>query len=157
MINNKITDVNFFVDNYVNILDFKDLRLGTDNNDDDFYIAAIVGCIEGLIQIKKDKEYLTFINTYKIKLDSKYKFLYLYCFIKNNKKYYEYIVNYFNIWHGNNYDEFTYDAYNKKDLINNFYDLAAMLIEEREIAKNYNDNKVFEAYNFFCKNFISVN
>ncbi|MDF2949329.1 MAG: hypothetical protein K0R07_1360 [Sedimentibacter sp.] len=154
MIRDKISEVNFFVDNYVNILEIESIELETVA--DHFYIAAVIGCIEGIIQINKDKDYLTFINMYKIKQSSSYKFMSIYSFIKKNKEYSEYIINYFNIWHGNKYEVFTYDEYNKKDLINNFYELATLLIEERELAKNCNDYEVFNNYNLFCSNLSSM-
>lgn len=153
MIRNKLAEVDFLVDNYVDIIDFDHIKLDTGN--DQFYFAALIGCIEGIIQINKNKEYITFLNMYKIKLSSKYKFMSLYNFIKNNNKYYKYIVNYFNIWHGNN-EVFNYDEYNKKDLMRCFYELASLLIEERNLAEICGDKSVLEAYNFFCNNISSV-
>jgi hypothetical protein len=150
MIRGKISEVNFLVDNYVDILKIENIKFETIA--ERFYIIAVIGFIEGIIQINKDKDYLTFINMYKIKQSSSYKFMSLYSFIKKNKEYCDYIINYFNIWHGNKYEVFAYDEYNKKDLINNFYELATLLIEEREIAKNCNDNEMFDAYNLFCRN-----
>ncbi len=155
MVRDKIAGVQFFVDNYIDILEYKDIESATDDNDPS-YIAAVIGCIEGIFQQSNDQQYLTFLNMYKFKTDESYKFLSLYEFIKCHNEYYKYIVNYFNIWHGFKYGVFTYDEFNKKDLLNNFYDLTVLLLEERESAEKSNDKEVFEAYNYFCNKLSSI-
>ncbi|MGD9569554.1 MAG: hypothetical protein AB7V48_14795 [Sedimentibacter sp.] len=150
MVRELISGVNFSVDNYVEILDFKDIKLDIDN--DTCFIASILGCIEGIIQINKDKNYLTFLNMYKIKLRSKYKFYSLYYFIKDHEEYFKYIINYFNTWHGQKNEVFSYDEFNKKDLINNFYELAALLFEEKKMAEKDNDTNAMDEYINFCRN-----
>ena len=148
MLREEIVSMDSFVDTYVNINEFKDIML--DIGSDTFYFAAAIACIEGIIKINKD--HLTFLGMYKIKLNNNYKFLGLYNFLKNNTKYYEYIVNYFNVWHSNKNELFSYDEYNKMDLIKNYYELECQLIEERELAKFSENDKILDAYSFFCNN-----
>lgn len=148
MLTNKTKVTGFCVDGYVDINEFNDIKLEAVN--DPFYYAAVIGCIEGIVQI--NKEHLTFLNMYEIKLNSRYKFIELYAFLKSNKKYFEYIVNYFNLWHSGSNELFTYDEYSKDDLTKNFYELSYALTEEKKIAEGYKDARIVQAYNFFCSN-----
>ena len=147
---NKVYGLNFSAEKYIETLDFNDIKLEID--DDANYIVSIVGYIEGIFQINKDKNYLTFINMYKINLSSKYKFYSLFSFIKSHKDCCTYIINYFNTWHGLNNDVFSYDEFNKDDLVNNFYEMAALLLEEKKMAEKDNDTKAIGVYINFCKN-----
>lgn len=154
MIRDIIAGLNFSVDNYIEIIEFEDIKLDIDDNDP-YYIASIVGWLEGIFQISADKNYLTFLNMYKINLNSSYKFYGIYSFIKSHKECYNYIIKYFNTWHGRKNEIFTYDEYNKKDLTNNFYKLSALLLKEKELAERCNDMKAMAAYNLFCRNLSS--
>lgn len=149
MINSKIKTIEVGVGNYVDISNIESLINKTKNNPS--IIAAIVGCIEGIIQTGKDKTYFTFMGIYKIKCSSNYLFISIYNFIKNNNNVFDYIVKYFNLWHGCENEEFTYDEYCMDDLCNNFDGLAALLWEESKLASELNDKEAIEAYNNFSK------
>lgn len=143
MINSKKAVIELAVDNYINITDFSKLNY---DDIDPYLIAAIVGCIEGVIQINKEESYITFIDMYKINCSGDYKFFNIYNLIKKHKDYYNYIVKYFNLWHGNDSKEFTYDEYHKNDLSNNFFEIVSLMIEEKIIAIENNNQDVIHMY-----------
>lgn len=145
----KISGIKFSVDNYVEITCFKDL---INNKENPYIIAAIIAYVEGIINSNKTNDYYSFANMYKVKCKGNYMFLNIYKFIKNNENAYNYIMNYFNLWHNNNYEEFSYDEFNKNDLSNNFYELVSLLYEERNVAVNLKDNKEAEAYAVIINN-----
>lgn len=139
----KIAAIELDIDNYIEIKDFKNLIKKKVNSS---IVAVIIGCVEGIIKPSKDKEYYSFAGMYKVK-NSKYMLLNMYNLINNNKKIYNYIVNYFNLWHNNECEEFSYDEFSRDDLRNNFYELVSLIYEEQSNAQNLNDKKEAEAYN----------
>ena len=147
MANSKIAGMTFFVDDYVDVLDFEKLVDKTEA--DPLLIASIIGCVEGIIQPVKDKAYFTFIGMYKVECSGNYLFLNIYKFIKNNNKIFNYIVKYFNLWHGCENQDISYDDYNKRDLCNNFNQLAELLCDEGKLALELKDDKLAEEYNAF--------
>ncbi len=149
MTNSKIAGMIFSVDNYVDTSDFEKLIDKTVNNPS--LIASIIGCVEGIIQPVKDKNYFTIMGMYKVECSGNYLFLSVYNFIKNNNKLFNYIARYFNLWHGREYEDISYDEYNKMDLSNNFNELTELLWEEGKLASDLNDKAAIEAYNIFCK------
>lgn len=154
MINSKIAGILFGVDNYVDVSDFDRLIDKTVNNPS--LIAAIIGCIEGIIQPARDKTYFAIMGMYKVECSGSYLFLDVYNFIKDNSRLFDYIVRYFNLWHGCEYEDISYDEYNKRDLSNNFNGLTALLWEESKLASELNDKEAIKAYNMFCKSFSSL-
>ena len=147
MANSKIASTAFFVDDYVGVLDFE--RLVDKTKANPLLIASITGCVEGIIQPVRDKTCFTFIGIYKIECSSNYLFLNIYNFIKNNNKVFNYIIKYFNLWHGCENRDISYDDYNKRDLCNNFNHLAEILYEEGKLASILKDDRVAEEYNVF--------
>lgn len=143
MINRTNSLIKFEIDNYINISDFAQL---INDDTDPFLIAAIIGCLEGNIQLNIDKSYFTFINMYKINCTDNYKFSYVYSLIKRHRDYYDYIVKYFNLWHGNEFDYFNYDEYHKNDLNNNFFEIVSLIRDESIMAKENNDQDVINMY-----------
>lgn len=154
MTNSKIAGMMFCVDNYVDISDFEKLIGKTVNNPS--LIAAVIGCIEGIIQPARDKTYFTIMGMYKVECRGNYLFLNVYNFIKNNNKLFNYIARYFNLWHGGENEDISYDEYNKKDLSNNFNALNELLWEESGLASDLNDEAAIEAYSIFRKCFSSL-
>lgn len=154
MINSKIAGMVFGVDSYIDISDFNSLIDKTENNPS--LIAVIVGCIEGIIQPCKEKTHFTIMGMYKVKCRNNYFFMNVYNFIKNNSNILNYIVKYFNLWHGCEYEDISYDEYNKKDLSNNFNELAVLMQEEIKLASDLNDVDAIEAYNMFFKGLSSL-
>lgn len=146
----KIAEIEFDVEGYVAISNFKDLikKIGSPS-----IAAAIIGCTEGIIKPSYNKSYYSFAGIFKIK-SSSYTFLDICNFINKNKSVYNYIVNYYNLWHSDDYEEFSYDEFNKEDLINNFYELISMLYSERNIALNLDDNKAYEEYSNVIDSFL---
>jgi hypothetical protein len=147
MIIQKITREEMLMERYVSFIDFEDIM----NNmecDDPFYVASIVACMESVVQL--DKEFMTFINMFSIKYNSNYKFYSLYELIKNNSKLYNYIVKYFNLWHMGKHEVFSFDEYSKSDLLSNYYELASLVMEEREYARISNDKEIYDFYNLLC-------
>ncbi len=149
MVNSKITVIKFEVEKYIEISDF-------DKTDDRNFWAAIVGCIEGNIQINKEKSCFTLLGMYNIKCKEKYLFLSIYDFVKTHSECYNFIIKYFNLWHGGRYEEFTYDEYHKKDLMENFNLMADLIYEEMKQAAEFNDVDVSQKYEDFYMNLSSI-
>ena len=80
MANSKIAGMTFFVDDYVDVLDFEKLVDKTEA--DPLLIASIIGCVEGIIQPVRDKAYFTVIGMYKVECSDNFLFLSIYNFIK---------------------------------------------------------------------------
>lgn len=145
MVNSKITGIKFEVEKYIEIYDFN-------KTEDRNFWAAIVGCIEGNIQMNKEKSCFTLLGMYNIKCKGKYLFLSIYNFVKTHSEFYNFIVKYFNLWHGGGYEEFTYDEYHKNDLMGNFYMMTDLIFEEMKQADESNDSDVIEKYEDFYMN-----
>ncbi len=154
MTNSKVSEMLFCVDNYIDTSDFG--KLIGKISDNPWLIATIIGCVEGIIKPARDKTHFTIIGMYKVKCSEGYLFLNIYNSIKNNSKLFNYIVRYFNLWHGNENEDITYDEYNKKDLSNNFMELNELLWEESELASGTNDENAIEAYSVFSKCLFSL-
>ncbi len=142
----KTVAVEFDIENYVEVADFYDLVKTGENA---HLVAALTGCIEGIIVPGKENSFFTIAGLSKVKCRDSYLFLDIYRFVSKNRNMFNYIVDYFNLWHNNEYKVFSYDKYNKNDLINNFNELASLLIEERNIASLKNNEAVTEAYDIF--------
>lgn len=151
MIQSKITGIEFGVDNYVEITSFSELIKDSENS---FIMVALIGFIEGIIKLSKDKSYYTFAGIYKVKC-SNYLLMDICSFINNNNKAFDYLINYFNLWHGNEYEEFTYDEYNKVDISDNFYELVSLLWEESNKASELNDETAIKSYNILS-NYLTI-
>lgn len=147
MANSKIAGMTFSVDEYVDILNFEGLVSKTEANP--LLIASVAGFVEGIIQPMRDKKYFTIIGIYKVECRDNYLFLNIYNFIKNNNKIFDYIIKYFNLWHGCENQYFSYDEYNKRDLCNNFNYLAELLYDERKLASKLKNDRIVEQYNEF--------
>lgn len=133
----------FEIDNYIGISDFEQL---INDDTDPYLIAAIIGCVEGNIQLYLDKSYFTFINMYQINCTGNYKFSNVYGLIKRHRNYYDYIVKYFNLWHGNELNDFNYDEYHKNDLNNSFFEISSLIRKELRMAIENNDQDVINMY-----------
>lgn len=144
----KLEGIQFGIENYIGISEFEGLNNKTK---DASLIAAIIGYVEGIIRPGKDKTYFTIAGMYKVKCSSNYILLSVYNLINNNSNVFNYIVNYFNLWHNKDFEEFSYDQYNKNDLKNNFNELISLLWEESYVATNSKDKKVIEVYNLITK------
>ncbi len=142
MVNNKIVKFRFDVDKYIKFTDFERIK---DRN----FFAAMVGCIEGNIQIDKKNSRFILLGMYNVKCGGKYLFLSIYNFIKSNEKLCNFIAKYFNLWHGSRYEEFTYDKYHKKELYANFKTLENIIYQEMKQAAQCNDIDAVQKYEYF--------
>lgn len=154
MANSKIANMTFCVDDYVDILDFEKLVDKTEANP--LLIASIISCVEGIIQPVKGKAYFTVIGMYKVEYSGNYLFLNVYNFIKNNNKIFNYIIKYFNLWHGCENQDISYDEYNKRDLCYNFSKLEELLIDESRLALKSKDYGLAKDYNVFLNTLLAL-
>lgn len=143
MISSRIGRIVFDVEKYVNTYDFNHF-----NNA--FLMAAVVGLIEGNIQINKENNFVTFLDIYNIKYsNTDYIFLSMFNLVKNHSEIYRFIVRYFNLWHGGKFEKFIYDNYHKNELKNNFKQLIFLIQEELKFAIKDNRFEVIEIYESF--------
>lgn len=149
MVNSKIGGLKFDIDRYIRFSDFE--KAGDRN-----FLAAIVGCIEGNIQMDKENSRFILLGMYNIKCRSKYLFLSIYNFIKSNGELCNFIIKYFNLWHGGGYEEFTYDEYHKNELSENFKILEDLIHEEMKQASEFNDSDAIQKYEDFYANLFLV-
>ncbi len=144
MIFYNVIDLRIVVENYVELNDFNDFLNKTKISP--ALLAALVGCIEGIITLSEDKSYFTFFEVHKKDDLSEFMFQDIYEFIKDNKTVYNHVVNYFNMWHGKQIDMLAYDDYHIQDIINNIFKLKLYMDEEYELAKKSEDKYTIRLY-----------
>ncbi|WP_313341413.1 hypothetical protein [Sedimentibacter sp.] len=143
MIKSRIAEIVFDVEKYIEIIEFNRF-----NNM--FFVAAAVGIIEGNIQIFKEDNRITLLDIYNVSCkNSDYIFLSLYNLIKDNSDLYNYIIKYFNLWHGGKLKEFTYDNYHKNELKSNFNHLISLICDELKYAIENNEYETISIYESF--------
>ncbi|NYB75160.1 hypothetical protein HZF24_13510 [Sedimentibacter hydroxybenzoicus DSM 7310] len=148
MIKSRIAEIVFDVEKYIEIIE-----LNRFNNM--FFVVAAVGIIEGNIQVSKEDNRITLLDIYNVNCkNSDYIFLSLYNLIKSNSDLYNYIVKYFNLWHGREFKEFTYDNYHKNELKNNFNQLISLIYDELKYAIKNKDYETISIYESFLYNII---
>lgn len=143
MIKSRIAEIAFDVEKYIEINE-----LNRFNNM--FFVVAAVGMIEGNIQVSKEDNRITLLDIYNVSCkNSNYIFLSLYNLIKSNSNLYNYLIKYFNLWHGGEFKEFTYDNYHKIELKNNFNQLISLICDELKYAiknKDYETISIYESF-----------
>lgn len=155
---------NIFVEKYIEISEFNKLKDSSDmcsgfNPDDSYFMAAVVACIEGNIQFcPEEKVWNAWLGNNKINFKhgkNDYIFLSIYDFVKNNKSFFSFITKYFDLWHGKNHPDYTYDEYHKRELKCNFHELNVLINNDLEQAFSNCDYKVATQY-FRFKKFLSA-
>jgi len=146
----KFSGFDSIFENFVYKMDLKDKNQCYISNK--YLFATIVACIEGNILIDDINNswniWLMQVNS-ELECSSKstYILLNIYEFVKSNNEFFNFITEYFNLWHENNISEFTYDKYHKKDLEENYSLLAYIVKEGIEKARNGKEENVEKIYN----------
>lgn len=134
---------NINVEKYIDITEFNHF-------DNIFFAATAVGIIEGNIQIQREDNRITLFDIYSVDCgDSDYTFLLLYNLVRSNRRLYNLIVDYFNVWHGGETEIFTYDCYHKNELNSNFNYLVSLICNELGHAIKNKKYEIVSAYESF--------
>ncbi|MEL7647429.1 MAG: hypothetical protein AAGU76_05020 [Sedimentibacter sp.] len=150
---NYLKEEMFPVERYIEITDFE--RLFDDSisgGNGRFLAASLAGCIEGNIQLCVTKKIWSAWLGYNeiccepINGKPRYTFLSIYNFVKSNKCFFDFLVRYFNLWHGKEFSEFTYDSYHIGELKENYKHLVRMINHDLEQAVKNKDQEVLERY-----------
>lgn len=163
MLNNKSDGVLLVVDRYIEISDFEKLNLINRNilekceekSVDNWLMAAIIGCIEGNIQMCLEKKsWFSWYGVHNLSFvsnssRSNYTFLSIYNFVKSNNTLYNFITKYFNLWHSKEQAVFTYDEYHKTELNKNFQNLLKLINNDIELAVKCSDQEAVNQYRSF--------
>ncbi|WP_326910034.1 hypothetical protein [Sedimentibacter sp. MB31-C6] len=163
----------FIVDNYLSISNFELLLnyIHENTTQDEIYnkhlLITIIGCIEGNIQLElQNNSFHMYFNGYNIdgkdKIDcDNYILSSIYNNIKVNSDLNDFIIKYFDLWHGHNENsDFLYDKYHKDYLKENFQILLYAIKEDIKKAGNIKDNDNLNKYQLllndlidkFCRN-----
>lgn len=164
MANLKIKEIRFTVDEYIKysyfnnlyeyfieMMDIKDNNVYSSVNK--YLLASVVACIEGNVYINFQKKSWYFWSLGKNEIvnnccSNSYLLLSIYDYVKSNKDSFDFITNYFNLWHANKNQEFVYDKFHKKELNENFLQLICIIKEDIKTAINRSDIYVIE---ILCK------
>jgi hypothetical protein len=150
---NHMNEYRYFINEYIKISNFNDLynKFLTISYADRYMLLAFAACVEGDINIDLKTKSWSVCNAKKYvvlnnNVEASYIFINICNYIKSNERYYNFIITYFNLWHGNESPYFSYDKYHKNDLENNLIQLIDVIKEDTDKLKNNEDKKFAEKY-----------
>lgn len=143
------------VDEYLKYSCFENLyeefmqKMIFENNDtiseiDKYLLASMVSCVEGMVYVDLEKKTWSYFNFDSNEIVNKsyadsYALFSICNYLKSNKKVFNLITAYFDLWHNGVDSDFQYDRFHKEELEENAEMLIFLIKNDIKIALNKND------------------
>lgn len=120
---------------------------------DKYMISAFVAYLEGhiIVDLNTNLWYLSSFKKILIlhnNVEPSYFFISIYNYIKSNEVFYDFIIKYFNLWHGKENACFQYDKFHKNELINNFKNMIYLINHDiNSLEQDENNKKYINMFN----------